>query len=88
MLGPTRAAPGCVDARLYCDLNRRNALVLVEEWETREQFDLNLDADKFNTIVAVIELSSEAPMIHIDAVERQEGVEILALHRRVGGDVR
>ena len=83
MLGPTRAAPGCLDARLYCDFDKRNALLLIEEWDTREQFNLNLDADKLKTIVAAIELCSEAPVVHIDVIEREEGVETLALHRSV-----
>jgi len=83
MLGPTRVAPGCLEARLYSDLDRRKTLLLVEEWETREQFERNLDMAKLNAIVAAIELSSEAPVVHIDAVEREEGVDALALHRSV-----
>ena len=83
MLGPTRVAPGCLDARLYSDLDGRKALLLVEDWETREQFERNLDAAKLNAIVAAIELSSEAPIVRIDTVEREEGVDALALHRGV-----
>src|SRR6266852_6339743 len=81
MLGPTRVAPGCQEARLYSDLDRRKTLLLVEEWESREQFDRNLDMTKLNAIVAAIELSSEAPVVRVDAVEREEGVDALALHR-------
>jgi quinol monooxygenase YgiN len=81
MLGPTRVAPGCQDARLYSDIDRRKTLLLVEDWESREQFERNLDMAKLNAIVAAIELSSEAPVVRVDAVEREEGVETLALHR-------
>lgn len=88
MLGPTRAAPGCRDARLYSDLDRRKTLLLVEEWGSREQFDRNLDMAKLNAIVAAIELSSEAPVVRVDAVEREEGVDVLALHRIVPGGAR
>jgi len=83
MLGPTRVAPGCLDARLYSDLDRRKTLLLVEEWESREHFERNLDMAKLNAIVAAIELSREAPVVRIDAVEREEGVDALALHRSV-----
>jgi quinol monooxygenase YgiN len=86
MLGPTRVAPGCLDARLYCDVDRRKTLLLVEEWESREKFERNLDMAKLNAIVAAIELSSEAPVVRVDAVEREEGVEALALHRSVAPD--
>jgi quinol monooxygenase YgiN len=83
MLGPTRVAPGCLDARLYLDIDRRKTLLLVEEWESRESFERNLDMAKLNAIVAAIDLSSEAPVVRIDAVEREEGVETLALHRSI-----
>ena len=74
-------APGCLSARLFSDLNRRKALLLVEEWESRDQFERNLDSTKLNTIVGAIELSSEAPVVHVDTVEREQGVHALVLHR-------
>ena len=79
MLGPTRVAPGCLEARLYSDLDRRKTLLLVEDWDSREQFERNLDAAKLNAIVAAIELCSEAPVVRIDTVERREGMDVLAL---------
>jgi quinol monooxygenase YgiN len=88
LLGPTRAAAGCVQARLYADLDRRKTLCLVEEWDSREQFEQNLDTAKLNTIVAAIELSSEAPVVHVDTVERQAGVDTLARHRTAPGAAR
>jgi quinol monooxygenase YgiN len=88
LLGPTRAAAGCMQARLYTDIDKRKTLFLVEEWESREQFESNLDTAKLNTIVAAIELSSEAPVVRLDQVEREEGVDTLALHRSAAGAVR
>jgi quinol monooxygenase YgiN len=81
LLGPTRAANGCMQAHLYADVDKRKTLFLVEEWESREQFESNLDTAKLNTIVAAIELSNAAPIVRVDSVEREEGVETLALHR-------
>jgi quinol monooxygenase YgiN len=88
MLGPTRVAPGCLDARLYSDLDKRKTLLLVEDWESREQFERNLDTAKLNAIVAAIELSSEAPVVRVDTVEREEGVDALSLHRSSSGPTR
>jgi quinol monooxygenase YgiN len=89
ILEPTRVAPGCLSARLFSDLDKRKSLLLVEEWETRDQFERNLDTAKLNTIVGAIELSSEAPMVRVDQVEREEGVDTLAIHRSVvGGGIR
>src|SRR5712671_6647131 len=85
LLGPTRAAAGCMQVRLYADPDKRKTLFLVEEWESREQFERNLETTKLNTIVAAIELSSEAPVVCVDSVQREEGVDTLALHRSANG---
>jgi quinol monooxygenase YgiN len=74
-LGPTRVAPGCLDARLYTDAEKGEILTLVEEWGSRDEFDEQLDTGKLKTLVAAIELCSEAPVIHIDEVTRAEGIE-------------
>ena len=86
LLGPTRAAAGCMQAQLYADLDKRRTLFLVEEWESREQFERNLDSAKLNTIVAAIELSNQAPVVRVDSVVREEGVDTLALHRTAPGN--
>lgn len=87
VLEPTRVAPGCLSARLFSDLDKRKAVLLVEEWESRDQFELNLDTAKLNTIVGAIELSGEAPVVRIDTVEREEGVDALAIHRLVASSI-
>ena len=85
VLEPTRVAPGCRSARLFTDLDRRRSLVLIEEWDSREQFERYLDSTKLNTLVGSIELSGEAPVVRVDTVEREEGVDVLALHHAVAG---
>jgi quinol monooxygenase YgiN len=64
------------------DVGKRKVLLLVEEWASRDLFERNLDAAKLNAIVAAIDLCSEAPVVHLDTVEREEGVDTLALHVR------
>jgi len=81
ILEPTRVAPGCRSARLFSDLGKRKTVLFVEEWESREHFERNLDIEKLNAMVVAIELSSEAPVVRIDTVDREEGVKTLALHR-------
>jgi quinol monooxygenase YgiN len=73
--------PGCPDARFYSDLDNRNTLLFVEEWESRLQFERNLDVERLNTIVAAIELSSEVPPVRVDTVEREVGLDTLGFHR-------
>ena len=87
-LVPHRLPRAACRLELYADLNRRQTLLLVEEWESREQFERNLDAAKLNIIVAAIELSSEAPVVRLNSVVREEGVQTLAHHRHGSGAAR
>jgi quinol monooxygenase YgiN len=84
MIGPTRVSPGCVGTRLYADLMEEDVLVLVEQWESREEFDRQLDPVKLRTLVAAIEFCSEAPVIHIDEGTRETGIDTLPLYRIQG----
>jgi quinol monooxygenase YgiN len=80
LLGPTKATPGCIDARLYACQTQSNVLFFVEEWTTSAEFEANLDTIKLETIVAAIELSSQAPVVRVEMVEREEGVGLLAAY--------
>src|ERR1700741_2203723 len=88
MLGPTRVAPGCLDARLYSDIDGRRTLLFIEDWESREQFERNLDEAQLNAIVSAIELGNEAPVVRLDAVERAEGMDVLALCHGITSDMQ
>jgi len=79
ILEPTRVAPGCRSARLLTDVDRRRSVLLVEEWDSREVFARNLGSTRLHAIVGAIELSGEAPVVRVDTVEREEGVNLLAL---------
>ena len=81
ILEPTRVIPGCLDVRLYADLDDRKTLRLFEEWESREQFDRHLDLQMVRTLVSAIELASQAPVVSIDEVQRESGVDALSSHR-------
>src|SRR5206468_12844974 len=86
LLGPKRPATGCMQAQLSDNVDKRRTLFLVEEWESRVQFERNLDSAKLNTVVAAIELSNPAPVVRVDSVVREEGVDTLALHRTAPGN--
>ena len=57
-------------------LDKSKNILLIEEWESREQFELSLDSTKLNTIVAAIELANEAPLVRVDLVDRENRREL------------
>jgi len=80
-LGPTRVQPGCHRCDLYQDIENRETITLVEEWESQAELDLRLRSDDYRSVLAVIELAQVQPIIHFDTVTRRGGLEIVASAR-------
>jgi quinol monooxygenase YgiN len=80
-LGPTRVQPGCHRCDLYQDIENRETITLVEEWESQAELDLRLRSEEYRAVLAAIELAQEQPLIHFDTVTRRAGLEIVASAR-------
>jgi len=80
-LGPLRVQPGCLRCDLYQDIENRDTVTLVEEWESQAQLDLRLRSDDYRSVLAAIEMAQEQPVIHFDTVTRRTGLEIIASAR-------
>jgi len=80
-LGPTRVQPGCHRCDLYQDIENRETITLVEEWESQAELDLRLRSDDYRSVLAPIEMAQEQPVIYFDTVTRRGGLEIVASAR-------
>jgi quinol monooxygenase YgiN len=76
-LGLTRVQPGCHRCDLYQDVEDREAITLVEEWESQSDLSLRLRSEEYRSVLAAIELSRERPEIHFDTVARRGGLEVV-----------
>ena len=77
LVGPVRAEPGCSATCFLRDDNDERAVVWVEEWRGREDFERHLHAPTFRKIVAVMELSVRTPSVDIDEVAHRHGFEMV-----------
>ena len=82
VLGPTRIKPGCIDCRLYQDLDEPDALFLLEEWESRQKFERHINSEQYLIILSLMEASDQLPEIKINTISRTEGLEAIAAVRR------
>ncbi len=80
-LGPTRVQSGCLRCELYQDVEDREAITLVEEWESQADLEVRLRSEDYRAVLAAIELSREQPVIHFDTVTRRAGLEIVVSAR-------
>jgi quinol monooxygenase YgiN len=76
-LGLTRVQPGCLRCDLYQDIEDRETITLVEEWESEADLRLRLGSDASRAILGAIELSPEHPVLHVDTVLSRAGLEVI-----------
>jgi len=81
--GPTRVAPGCLGCRIYGDMEDENAIIYVEEWQTTEDLERRLQSEQYRRILAMIEISTEAPELRFNTISETTGLEYLAAVRGV-----
>ena len=80
-LGPLRVQPGCLRCDLYQDIENREIVTLVEEWESQAELDLRLRSEEYRAVLETIELAQEQPIIRFDTITRRGGLEIVASAR-------
>ena len=51
MISSMEEEPGCLSYALYCNMEDRNLLNLLEEWQTRENFDHHLRSEMFGILL-------------------------------------
>jgi quinol monooxygenase YgiN len=76
-LGPMRVQPGCHRCDLYQDMESRDTITLVEEWDSQTELDIRLRSEEYRAVLATIELAQEQPLLHFDTVTRRGGLEIV-----------
>ena len=80
-LGPLRVQSGCLRCDLYQDIENRDIVTLVEEWESQAELDVRLRSDEYRAVLETIELGQEQPIIRFDTVTRSGGFETVASAR-------
>ena len=63
----TRQEDGCISYELFQDINNKNLLIIVEEWESESHLDAHKKTEHFTRIVPQISdkrLNSEINILH------------------------
>lgn len=74
MVSSTEKEAGCLDYALYCNMEDKNVLTLLEEWETRKDLDRHLRSDTFGILLGTRSLLKAPHGIHIYTVQQSEGI--------------
>ena len=85
MLEPARVERGCLNYRLYEDVENRNAFVLMEEWATQEDLERHISKDNQRRLLTLMDLLSEKPELRFNTVLHTAGMELIEDVLKTGG---
>jgi quinol monooxygenase YgiN len=75
--GPMRQQTGCMSCQVYQDMDNPNRMILVEEWESREDLERHIGSGDYRKTLSLMELSNQPPEIHFHTVSETEGMELI-----------
>ena len=75
MIGPMEKEAGCLSYALFCNVQDKNLLNLLEEWQTRKDLDRHLRSEMFSVLLGAKSLLFDPPQIQIHTVSHSEGIE-------------
>ena len=81
LLGPTRVQPGCVNCRIYSEIDDKSALILLEEWNSQADLDRHLRSDHYRKVLALMDMSNTQPEIKFNTISDTKGIEAIEAAR-------
>jgi len=75
MIGPMEKEAGCLSYALFCNIEDKNLLNLLEEWQTRKDLDRHLRSEMFSVLLGTKSLLCDSPQMQIHTVSHSEGME-------------
>jgi quinol monooxygenase YgiN len=81
MIGPMEKEAGCLSYALFCNVQDKNLLNLLEEWQTRKDLDRHLRSEMFSVLIGAKSLLFHPPQIQIHTVSHSEGMETVNVAR-------
>jgi quinol monooxygenase YgiN len=81
MIGPMEKEAGCLSCALFCNVEDKNLLNLLEEWQTRKDLDRHLRSEMFSVLLGTKSLLCDPSQIQIHTVSHSEGMETVKAAR-------
>jgi quinol monooxygenase YgiN len=77
MIEQTKLEEGCINCRLYGDVQEQGALMLEEIWTSEKDLERHLRSNKFLAVLLVVEMASQSPEIRFDVISHSTGIEAI-----------
>lgn len=84
LIEPVCREKGCKDCSVLCDIQDKNHLCLIQEWQTREDLDLHIKSHRFGVLLGTKPLLSKPLNIQIYTVSHLQGMAAIEAVRTQG----
>ena len=75
MIEPTRQERGCLGYHVFQNIEDKNSVSIIGEWETREDLDRHMRSDRFSILLGTKSLLKEKQRIQIYTISHSEGMK-------------
>ena len=82
MIGSMKKSAGCLSYTLFSNIEDKNLLSLLGEWETRKDLDNHLISEIFSIFLGTRSLLTKPHGIYVYTVIKSEGMEAVNTARR------
>jgi quinol monooxygenase YgiN len=79
----SRFEEGCINSRVYQDVEAEPVCMLDQLWESGEDLERHLRSEEFRKVLLVLEMSLEPPEIRFEEILRTSGVETIEKARNL-----
>jgi len=81
LAGATSARRGCRGVRLLRDVDVRNEITWIEEWDSEADLSRYIASDDYRKLLMVMDLSMSRPEVRFHTVTTVSGMELIAAKR-------
>lgn len=82
VIGLTRVKSGCIDCAVYTNRGEGQAILYLEQWQSREPLDRHIRSELYFRVLSAMELAGEPPEIYFHEVSDTKGLEYVEALRR------
>ena len=83
LLTPVRNEKGCLSSRFYLDSADNNTAMLVEEWETQEDWDNHLRSRDCAVFLGAVSVLCKSTSVEFKLLSYVAGIEAITAARKV-----
>lgn len=75
---------GCKNYAIFCDIDDKNSICILEEWETQKDLNQHIKTLRFGVLLGTKPLLRESPEIQIYTITRIQGMALVESLRNKG----